>query len=163
MTSSSSSLVSPSFVPADKSTPLQNHTNGTSPSQCSALFFTSDESSSCAAIETSVAPAEDSKSKQKPYSFGMIETDDSTDEEDDVEQRPDKRPPPPAWSLPANRNEAILRQLNIPTKIIDNMFGPAMDVDLQEIFPNICKKLLTRRDSSFVWQTPPRYSVMPKY
>lgn len=163
MTSSSSSLVSRSFVPADKSTPLLNHTNGTTTNQCSALFFTTDESGSCIASETSDAATEPSKSKPKPYSFGMIETDDSTDEEDDVEQRPDKRPPPPAWSLPANRNETILRQSNIPTNIIDKMFGPAMDVDLQEIFPNISKKLLTRRDSSFVWHTPPRYSVMPKY
>lgn len=106
-----------------------------------------------------------SEKNKKPanYSFGMIETDDSTDDETDCVHKIDKRPPPPNWSLPVNRLNTIIDQTKIQNRHSAKFFGESSDVDLQEIFPQINKKHLQRRDSSFRWDTPPRYSILPKY
>lgn len=94
------------------------------------------------------------------YNFDMIESGDSTDDEG-KESR--KRPSPPAWSLSKNRLQYIIAQSNINSKAIDNFFSvEPRQVDLREIFPTIDDKHL-RRNSSAVWNTPPRYSTMPKY
>lgn len=163
MTSSSASMVSMSFAPADVSTPSLNHQNGANASLQSDLSFATAESSSSAKVVFDVSVAMQSNSRKNAYSFGMIETDDSTDDEEDVEVKPGKRPAPPAWSLPVNRNKTIVLQTGISIKVVDELFGEPPDVDLLEIFPNISKRFLKRRESSFVWQTPPRYSVLPKY
>lgn len=163
MTSSMTSLNSTPFVPADISTPMLKHSNATVISQPSEFFVTTTETSSCIKIESLDSPMENEPVQRSRYTFGMLDADDSTDDEDDVHNKPNKRPPPPEWSLPANRVETILRQTNISTVMVDHLFGGAPDVNLQEIFPEIAQKLLTRRDSSFVWRTPPRYSVLPKY
>lgn len=159
----SSSLISPSFVPTENSTPLPSPLKATNASVNSDLFFTISDSSACIENDTVNSPAESSNKQRKAYSFGMIDTDDSTDDEEDVALKPDKRPPPPNWSLPVNRTKTIKRQSEVFMNVIDKFFGDAPDVDLLEIFPNIPIKLLTRRDSSFVWRTPTRYSVLPKY
>lgn len=94
------------------------------------------------------------------YNFDMLESGDSTDSEEKESRR---RPPPPEWSLKENRMQIIEQESRIDAKIIDSFFSvEPRDVDLSEIFPNIDEKYL-RRNSSFIWHTPPRYSMMPKY
>lgn len=98
--------------------------------------------------------------KTNQYNFDMIESGDSTDDEG-KESR--KRPSPPAWSLSHNRLPYIVAQSNINSNVIDNFFSvEPRQVNLREIFPTIEDKHL-RRNSSAVWNTPPRYSLMPKY
>lgn len=90
----------------------------------------------------------------------MIESGDSTDDEG---KETTKRPPPPSWSLTRSRMPYIIAQSNISSKVIDTFFSvEPRQVDLREIFPTIDDKHL-RRNSSAVWNTPPRYSLMPKY
>lgn len=106
------------------------------------------------------AELDQQKLKVNTYHFDMLESGDSTDEEG-KESR--KRPPPPAWSLSKYRMPYIMAQSRIDTKVIDNFFSvEPRQVDLREIFPKIDDKYL-RRNSSAVWNTPPRYSTMPKY
>lgn len=106
------------------------------------------------------AELEAQRRKANAYCFDMIESGDSTDEE---EKETRKRPPPPTWSLTNNRLPYIVAQSNIPTNVVDNFFSVApRDVNLREIFPTIEEKHM-RRNSSAVWNTPPRYSLMPKY
>lgn len=103
--------------------------------------------------------AEEAK-KNNHYNFDMLESGDSTDEET---KRSSKKPPPPSWSLLENRKPCIIDQAKISTNVIDIFFSVApLEPDLQEIFPNINKKKL-RRNSSAVWNTPKRYSMLPKY
>lgn len=127
-----------------------------------------DQSEDCILVENDISliSIDDSVVEKMPrsqYSFEMLLTDDSTDEEDDVLNRPDKRPPPPAWSLFENRSEKINLQSIIPLNTIDKFFGQSAEVDLLEIFPRINMQLVQRRESSFYWSTPPSYSTMPKY
>lgn len=98
--------------------------------------------------------------KKDAYNFDMIESDDSTDDES---KNTHKRPPPPPWSLSHKRFPFIVAQSKIKTHIIDSFFSVApRQVNLREIFPLIDDKYL-RRNSSAVWNTPPRYSLLPKY
>lgn len=98
--------------------------------------------------------------KLNPYNFDMIESGDSTDDEG---KETAKRPPPPSWSLKHSRMPYIIAQSNISSKVVDTFFSvEPRQVDLREIFPTIDDKHL-RRNSSAVWNTPPRYSLMPKY
>lgn len=172
-----------SFVSAECETPIQNRETTDRPSlnnstlldeskshvfkppmmKPNAMVFSltaSDESTLVEETTTSTtSDLERSKTKKKretdKYSFDMFETDDSTDDED--ESDPKKRPPPPKWSLKRNRKEPIQSQLGVPLNYIDSFFGAAPLVNLKEIFPKIQPKLLSRRESSFVWRTPPRY------
>lgn len=106
------------------------------------------------------AELQQQKMKSTIYNFDMLESGDSTDEEG-KESR--KRPPPPVWSISMNRMPYIICQSRVDTKVIDNFFSvEPREVDLREIFPKIDDKYL-RRNSSAVWRTPPRYSLMPKY
>lgn len=103
--------------------------------------------------------AEEAK-KKNPYNFDMLESDDSTDEESKPSS---KRPPPPSWSLSQIRKPYINAQVKTSTKVIDKFFSVTpLEVDLREIFPKIDEKHL-RRNSSAVWNSPPRYSMLPKY
>lgn len=98
------------------------------------------------------------------YSFSMLQTDDSTDDEDyKNEKSTKKRSDPPVWSLSENRIEFIEKQAIIPMNVIDTFFMTHCDVDLTEIFPNINPAKTKRRKSSAHWNTPPRYSLMPKH
>lgn len=103
-------------------------------------------------------------SKQKKQNvvnlFDFLESGDSTEEEGKVSN---KKPPPPKWSIGSKRDEAMELQNYMDIKIIDNFFSvQPLTPDLSEIFPSIHVKYL-KRNSSAVWNTPPRYSQMPKY
>lgn len=103
--------------------------------------------------------AEEAK-KKNPYHFDMLDSGDSTDEEAKVST---KKPSPPTWSLSQYRKPNIFSQSKANTKVIDKFFSVApLEVDLREIFPKIDEKHL-RRNSSAVWNSPPRYSMLPKY
>lgn len=98
------------------------------------------------------------------YSFSILQTDDSTDDEDyKNEKSTKKRPDPPAWSLRENRSDFIEKQSLIPLNVLDTFFMTHCDVDLTELFPNINPAKTKRRQSSARWNTPPRYSMMPKH
>ncbi|XP_053688381.1 inner centromere protein [Sabethes cyaneus] len=97
------------------------------------------------------------------FSFDMIATDDSTDDESVGTSKKTKRPPLPPWSTKEHRTQPMRIQSEIQLKIIDQFFSVApMTPDLREIFPTIDARKL-KRNSSAVWRTPPRYSQMPKY
>lgn len=92
--------------------------------------------------------------------FDYLESGDSTEEEGKVST---KKPPPPKWSTGSRKDEALELQNYMSIKIIDNFFSVQPTTpDLSEIFPTIHVKYL-KRNSSAVWNTPPRYSQMPKY
>lgn len=92
---------------------------------------------------------------QTVYDFDALHTDDSTDYEEDVPKRQ-------YWSLYKNRIAIVTDQSDIRTNVIDIFFGSKVEqVRSTEIFPNT--KLVQRRRSTAVWNTPPRYSTLPKY
>lgn len=94
------------------------------------------------------------------YSFDMLGSGDSTDDEN----RPSsKRPPAPLWSFSHNRQLRLQEQVKVNAKKVDTFFSVApLEVNLRDIFPQIDEKYL-RRNSSAVWNSPPRYSLLPKY
>lgn len=99
-------------------------------------------------------------STSNTYNFDMIDSGDSTDEEG---KSSSKRPPPPNWSLSKYRLPYIIAQSHINSRVIDSFFSvEPRQVNLRDIFPTIDDKQL-RRNSSAQWNTPPRYSLMPKY
>ncbi|XP_037042711.1 nucleolar and coiled-body phosphoprotein 1 [Bradysia coprophila] len=104
------------------------------------------------------------KEETKPtLTFDMLETDDSTDDEDTVSKNRPNRPPPPAWSLRANSKREIILQAGVSVNTIDKLFScKPTTPDLAAIFPQIEEKHLQRNSSAF-WNTPPRYSELPKY
>lgn len=98
--------------------------------------------------------------KKNAYNFDMLDSGDSTDDEGKTSS---KRPLPPSWSTSQNRYAFVMAQARVSTKITDKFFSVAPhEVDLREIFPRIDEKYL-RRNSSAVWNSPPRYSLLPKY
>ncbi|XP_031640521.1 inner centromere protein-like [Contarinia nasturtii] len=98
--------------------------------------------------------------KKNPYNFDMLDSGDSTDDEGKTSN---KRPLPPPWSTSNNRYGYVMAQARVSTKVTDKFFSVAPhEVDLREIFPKIDEKHL-RRNSSAVWNSPPRYSLLPKY
>lgn len=102
---------------------------------------------------------------KETFTFDMIETDDSTDDESSntAPNKKTKRPPLPSWCSKEERRQPMRIQAEIKLKVIDQFFSVApMTPDLREIFPAIDARKL-KRNSSAVWRTPPRYSQMPKY
>lgn len=100
------------------------------------------------------------RSELVAYTFDMLDSGDSTDYEDKDNR---ERPSPPEWSRKHNRLPLIAEESKIDASIIDKFFSvEPREVDLREIFPKIDDKYL-RRNSSAIWNTPPRYSMMPKY
>lgn len=89
------------------------------------------------------------------YNFDALNTDDETDTEDNT-------PYAPEWSKFHNRNGFVIDQGRVNAKVIDEFFGcRAESVDCTAIFPNTVP--IARRRSTAVWNTPPRYSLLPKY
>lgn len=94
------------------------------------------------------------------HEFDVLDTDDSTDDEGKMNKN---RGPPPIWSKGSLRRQTIREQTYVNLKLVDKFFSvQPMTPDLKEIFPSIEPKKL-KRNSSAVWNTPPRYSEMPKY
>lgn len=98
-------------------------------------------------------------SNESVYGFDALQTDDPTDEEFDGELA-DKRKP--YWSLYKNRIAIVIDQEKVKTNMIDALFdsGPQV-VNSMEVFP--FKTPVSRRRSTAIWNTPPRYSMLPKY
>lgn len=119
--------------------------------------------------KTAIQKKEDSKNT---YSFDMLHTDDSTDDE---EKPSKKRPPIPTWSKSkifrsnsyqfthfyliseSTRKPLISMQSHTSTHVLDAFFSTKpITVDLREIFPGIDSRKLVR-NSSAVWRTPPKH------
>ncbi|XP_049295702.1 inner centromere protein [Anopheles funestus] len=99
------------------------------------------------------------------FTFEMIDTDDSTDEEvseDTSAPRKKKRPPTPEWcQKSANFQQRLTIQSHIDAKVIDGLFSvQPMTPDLRLLFPAIDAHKL-KRNSSAIWRTPPRPSEIP--
>uniref|UniRef100_A0A182M4J8 Inner centromere protein ARK-binding domain-containing protein n=1 Tax=Anopheles culicifacies TaxID=139723 RepID=A0A182M4J8_9DIPT len=99
------------------------------------------------------------------FTFEMIDTDDTTDE--DVAENPSaprkkNRPPTPEWcQKSANFQKHLSLQARIDTKVIDGLFSvQPMTPDLRLLFPSIDAQKL-KRNSSAIWRTPPRPSQVP--
>lgn len=98
-------------------------------------------------------------SNESTYDFDALQTDDPTDEEIDVELTDTKKP---YWSLYKNRIAIVIDQTDVKTKVVDKLFGSGPETIIStEIFPSIAP--IRRRRSTAVWNTPLRYSVLPKY
>uniref|UniRef100_A0A182W1S4 Inner centromere protein ARK-binding domain-containing protein n=1 Tax=Anopheles minimus TaxID=112268 RepID=A0A182W1S4_9DIPT len=99
------------------------------------------------------------------FTFEMIDTDDTTDEdvaEDPSAPRKKKRPQTPEWcQKTANFQKHLSLQARIDTKVIDGLFSvQPMTPDLRLLFPSIDAHKL-KRNSSAIWRTPPRPSQLP--
>lgn len=102
-------------------------------------------------VDSSVA---DSTHNGTGYSFDALRTDDETDL--------DETSNAPYWSLARNRKALVTDQEMINSEIVDKFFGSkAQTVNSRDIFPNSVP--IQRRRSTAVWNTPPRYSILPKY
>lgn len=98
-------------------------------------------------------------SNSSVFGFDALQTDDSTDEEIDVSVCESRQP---YWSLYNNRIAIVIDQTKVKTKVIDKLFGSGPETVLSEkIFP--FKTPIRRRRSTAFWNTPPRYSILPKY
>ncbi|XP_063704954.1 histone-lysine N-methyltransferase, H3 lysine-79 specific-like isoform X2 [Culicoides brevitarsis] len=110
-------------------------------------------------LQRKVLEKQHAKAKGK-HDFEYLDTDDSTDDEGKMNRN---RNPVPDWSKSSNRRQTNRKQTYISLQLVDKFFSvEPMTPDLKEIFPNIEEKKL-KRNSSAVWNTPPRYSQMPKY
>lgn len=94
-------------------------------------------------------------SHESGYGFDALNTDDSTDYEDEQTKLP-------YWCLEKNRLAIVIEQTKVNSKITDAFFdSKPQTVDSQKIFKNSLP--IQRRRSTAVWNTPPRYSSLPKY
>lgn len=117
------------------------------------------------------APASDAKHSKEVddtapepgvRNFDCLHTDDETDEEDEDGVDPD--PLAPAWCEAATRRARLAEQTRVAAQTVDTFFQCQYElVDLQELFPAIEPTQLKRRQSSAHWNTPPRFSMLPKY
>ncbi|XP_031627162.1 inner centromere protein-like [Contarinia nasturtii] len=95
-------------------------------------------------------------SSMMEYGFDTLQTDDDTESENEDEIHN------PHWSRSKNRIRVIIKQSAIGNKVVDTLFGSKAENTISvEIFPTI--KPIVRRRSTAVWNTPPRYSMLPKY
>ncbi|XP_035786479.1 uncharacterized protein LOC118463772 [Anopheles albimanus] len=97
------------------------------------------------------------------FTFDMIETDDSTDEDEPADaSKKNKRPPLPEWCRNVEEyRKVLLIQSKVDTKVIDRLFSVQPTTpDLRELFPSIDAHKL-KRNSSAIWRTPPRASQIP--
>ncbi|XP_058055362.1 histone-lysine N-methyltransferase, H3 lysine-79 specific [Anopheles bellator] len=99
----------------------------------------------------------------KMFTFEMIETDDSTDEDEPTDAtKKSKRPPVPSWCQKTeDYRKALAIQSMVEPKVVDRLFSVRpMTPDLRILFPEIDAHKL-KRNSSAIWRTPPRYSQLP--
>lgn len=148
---------SPHFLPPVISTPI-HPTLGINSADESTFVFES-EIEEIEESNPTVVTINDTEDERLNYTFSMLQTDDSTDDEGEH----NFRPPPPQWSLPINRLAVIRKQAEIPAKVIDSFFHSMPEVDLKEIFPSIGTTLLKRRESSMRWNTMINHSGLPRY
>ncbi|XP_049543174.1 histone-lysine N-methyltransferase, H3 lysine-79 specific [Anopheles darlingi] len=97
------------------------------------------------------------------FTFDMIETDDSTDEDEPTDpSKKNKRPPLPEWCKNEEQyRKELMIQSKVDTKVIDRLFSVQPTTpDLRELFPSIDAHKL-KRNSSAIWRTPPRPSQIP--
>lgn len=129
----------------------ETESNGSSTSSLSEVVLRENRESS-----NSVIVINDSViSTQEKFDFDTLQTDDSSSEEEEGERHP-------YWSLYKNRIAIVNDQSDIESRIIDNLFGSkAENVIFEIMFPT--SKPIHRRRSTAVWNTPPRYSMLPKY
>lgn len=98
---------------------------------------------------------ESDNGEQSKMDFDNLHTDDATETEDSTKNAP-------YWSLRRNRQAIVKDQFETDSNIIDTFFDcKAETISLNQIFSNYCSK--PRRRSTAVWDTPPRYSMLPKY
>lgn len=96
-----------------------------------------------------------SSAQESEYGFDALHTDDQTDHEESQFYAP-------YWSLYTNRRSIVVDQTNINWKVVDTLFDvKPLTVNSQEIFTK--SSPIQRRRSTAVWNTPPRYSMLPKY
>ncbi|XP_052873131.1 inner centromere protein [Anopheles cruzii] len=99
----------------------------------------------------------------KMFTFEMIETDDSTDEDEPTDAtKKSKRPPVPSWCQKTeDYRKALSVQSMVEPKVVDRLFSVRPTTpDLRILFPEIDAHKL-KRNSSAIWRTPPRYSQLP--
>ncbi|XP_040162626.1 eukaryotic translation initiation factor 4 gamma [Anopheles arabiensis] len=106
-----------------------------------------------------------SAASKKLFTFEMIDTDDSTDEEvseDTSAPRKKQRPPLPEWcQKTADFRKQLQLQAQLQSSVIDRLFSvQPMTPDLRLLFPSIDAQKL-KRNSSAIWRTPPRHSQLP--
>lgn len=106
-------------------------------------------------VDSSVASSAQSFDQSKRYDFDALQTDDATEYDEDESNAP-------YWSLYRNRIAIVNDQVAANLKTIDQFFGCKFEnVDSIDIFPATVP--IARRRSTAVWNTPPRYSILPKY
>lgn len=115
------------------------------------VLDSSNDTSSGVLVDSSVT----STSTQTEYGFDALQTDDETDVDEDVDRHP-------YWSLYRNRFPIVKDQTIVNSNVIDKFFGCKHEtVDSRTIFPLSVN--IPRRRSTANWNTPPRYSTLPKY
>lgn len=104
-------------------------------------------------VDSSVASSVLDQSKR--YDFDALQTDDPTEADEDESHAP-------YWSLYRNRIAIVTDQVEVDLKTIDEFFGCKFEnVNSRDIFPTMVQ--IERRRSTALWNTPPRYSMLPKY
>lgn len=115
------------------------------------VLDSSNDTSSGVMVDSSVS----STSTQTDFGFDALDTDDPTDVSEDEERDP-------YWSLYQNRIAIVKDQATVNFNVIDKFFSCKHEtVDSRTIFP--LSVAIKRRRSTAKWNTPPRYSTLPKY
>lgn len=138
-------------VESKRSSDMRSRGSSTASSDLDIVMDNSIAANSIIVLDSSV----DSTIHNDVYGFDALHTDDSTDyEEDDCYK--------PYWSLYKNRIAIVIDQTNIKSMIVDQLFSSKPEtVTSSEIFP--ASTPVARRRSTAIWNTPPRYSMLPKY
>lgn len=133
------------------STKNDSRNSSTSSSDLEIVLDNPIESNNIIILDSSI----DSTVQDESRIFDDLQTDDPTEfEEGDTFK--------PYWSIHTNRVAIVIDQYDVTSKIVDSFFGSkAESVILQDIFPDSVP--IARRRSTAFWNTPPRYSMLPKY
>lgn len=131
----------------------------------------SKENVSSCSVPVSSESSEDSIDdidEKTEFRFSMLVTDDEDDDDNSSDDEKDNsdsvKPTRPEWSSDSNRRLGVTNQNDIENKLVDVFFGCQYEiVEMRDIFPKIHAKRAKRRKSSMNWNTPPRYSILPKF
>lgn len=108
------------------------------------------------AASDSVILVDSSAAVNETNAFDALDTEDPTESEGDGQFNR------PYWSLSTTRKSIVIDQIAVQMKIVDTFFGSKVESPRSiDIFP--ASKPIARRRSTAVWNTPPRYSMLPKY